>query len=453
MRIILDIPISLSDAILAITGKVDSKFREITVFAVSTDSRACEDGDLFFSLAGAVEKRIEHARSAALNGAYTVCDGVGFITVANTELALLAFAALYKSRLPKIIHTVGITGSVGKSTATRYTASLLSLSYRVAATIGNFNNRIGISLSILCAKRDTEILVLEMGMNHRGEIAEMASLVRPDICVITNVGSAHIGNLGSKEAIRDAKCEIITSRATAVIVPASEPLLRGIGNRVSISLSDSEKNERVGADITLVKREGNYTLKGLGTAVDEIGLGVLAVHCAYNALIAGAVALSVGMPSENIRRGLNSLSDDFCKGRILDAGGFTLIDDTYNCSPEAAKAMLDYLSVFPAPHFAVFADMLELGKMSGELHYALGMQAGGLDRLYLVGEYAEYTAIGAIDGGLNPAKVRVLRDIDAKGIADLLLREIEDGTVLIKGSHATGIYEVAKILCERTKKG
>ncbi len=446
MRIMLDIPVRLSDAIFALTDKAVDEYEKIHIFAISTDSRECEVGDLFFSLATDGEARIKYALDAKERGAYTVCESVGFISVDNTEVALLRFAAFYKSRLPMLKHVVGITGSVGKSTVTRYTANLLSASHRVASTIGNFNNRIGISLSVLLAKRDTEVLVLEIGMNHRGEIAEMAELIRPNICVITGIGTAHIGNLGSREGIAAAKLEIITDAAESVIVPFGEPLLERVINRLDISLSDSR------ASIFAEENTDGYTIRTKERKIGGLRPGVREEHNLYNLLNAAAVAISVGMSDCEIRTGINTLSDGFARGHIISHGNLTVIDDSYNSSPEAAEAMLTLLMKFPAPRIALLSDMLELGNMANELHYLLGKAAAPLDGLYLVGEYADYIALGAVDGGMSAEQIRILRSNDKKRIADILINEVADGTVLIKGSHATGMCDVAKIICDRMRK-
>lgn len=447
MRIILDIPILLSDAVFAMTGEKCKEYADVTVFSISTDSRECEIGDLFFSLAKERDTRIEHALDAEFNGAYAVCDDPRFINVKSTERALLLFAELYKSRMPRLTFTVGITGSVGKSTATRYTAKLLSNSYKVAKTVGNFNNRIGVSLSILSAERSTEILVLEIGMNHRGEIAEIANLIRPDICVITNVGSAHIGNLGCREAIAASKREIITEMAEAVIVPEEEPLLKNVKRRISLSLSDCN------ADMLLKKRADGYSLFLGGRVIDGLLPNIRGEHNLYNLLIAAAVANFVGISESNIKRGINSFYDGFTDGRIIECGRFTVIDDSYNSSPEAVMAMLDYVMTLPTKRYALISDMLELGEKSGALHYAIGKRASGLCGLYIVGEYADYVALGAIDGGMPPEAVKIIRDTSHERLCDLLTEDITEGTLLIKGSHATGLSEVVKILRERTKKG
>ncbi len=440
MRIILDIPIRLSDAI-AVMGTVANNYSmDKTVFAVATDSRECEDGDLFFSLAASPKKRIEHSIDAMSRGALPICDAPGFITVESTEHALLSFAAFYKSRLPRLLYTVGITGSVGKSTTKRYVSGILSESFRVSSTIGNFNNRIGISLSILSSPRNTEVLVLEMGMNHRGEIKEMAEAVCPDVCVITNIGTAHIGNLGSREAIRDAKCEIITNAARFVLFPSSESLLSGIRQGVSISHTSN-------ADIMLEKRADGYLLKYAKRKIEGIHPLINGEHNLNNFLSALSVGICIGLSDDEIRDAANSLSDVFSSARIHKICDLTIIDDTYNSSPEASFAMIDHLTCYPAPHYAVFSDMLELGDFSARLHYKLGQMAATLDGLYLIGEYRNCTANGAIDAGMSHKKIRFVKNWDADNLANIIRSEIKEGTVLIKGSHATRLFEVVKKLC------
>ena len=442
MRIMLDIPLSLSSAIEVMTGAV-SNYSDGTVYAICTDSRECEDGDLFFSLAKNKAERIKHSRDAVRRGAYAVCDSGDFIEVENTEPALLRLAAYYKSKLRRLIKTVGITGSVGKSTVTRYTAGMLSLSYVVTSTIGNFNNRIGISLSILSARADTEVLVLEMGMNHAGEITEMARLIRPEICIITCIGSAHIGNLGSHEAIRDAKCEIITKDAEAVICPFDEPLLRNISHGIGVSLENTD------ADVVLVEDNGSFSLKTGEVEIDGIELSVIGKHNRYNALIAATVCILLGFSCDGVRRGFLRLGNGMPSGRIFTHGRITVIDDTYNSSPEAAFAMLDILRDFPSPQIAVLGDMLELGRAAEDLHREVGRRAAFVDILYAIGNYGKNIARGAMDGGLSAEAIVVMQDFDVSMLADKLLHEVTCGTVFIKGSHATGLSLLAKSIRER----
>ena len=453
MRIILDIPILLSEAVSAIGSKMNEKRCDRQIYAICTDSRECELYDLFFSLASLKEDRLKNADDAASRGAICICDVGDYILVPDTGAALLRLSAFYKSKLPRLLHTVGITGSIGKSTCKRFVADVLSGAYRVSGTIGNFNNRIGISLSILSASRDTEVLVLEMGMNHSGEILEMSKEIRPDICVITNIGTAHIGNLGSREAIRDAKCEIISDAAVAVIVPSNESLLDNVKHRVGVSLSDMADAKRdESANTMLLHGDNGYTLFVYGKKICDIHPKSTLRRDLYALLIAGVTATVLGMEKADIEYALNNTVNDRAERRIISLGDITLIDDTYNSSPEAVEYMLEYLSDFPSPRFAVLSDMLELGDMAKELHYRIGGQASCLDGLYVIGEYADIVARGAIDGGMAENSVRRLSSEAPEKAADLLMREVKRGTILLKGSHATGLSGVVKILCERMKK-
>ena len=453
MRIILDIPILLSDVLSSIDAFDPDVNDGRLIYAVCTDSRECEVGDLFFSLAAEWNNRIKNARDAAGRGAICICDSRDFIFVPDVEKALLRLSALYKSHLPRLSHTVGITGSVGKSTCKRFVLDVLSNSFAVSGTIGNFNNRIGISLSILSAGRSTEVLVLEMGMNHKGEIREMARVICPDVCVITNVGTAHIGNLGSREAIRDAKCEIINPLTTTVIVPNDEPLLKDVDRRIGISLSSGDELKAdCFENATLARNGTEYQFCFNGKIIHGIQPRSKTRRDLYALLISGVIAEISGMSEEDIKNALNKVGNTSAKEHIIPLGDITVIDDTYNSSPEAVEFMLEYLSEFPSPRFAVLSDMLELGSMANALHYRLGNMASLLDGLYLTGEYASVVARGAVDGGMGESKVRILDSAKAAEIADVIAREIKSGTVLLKGSHATGLSDVVKILCERKKK-
>lgn len=438
MRIILDIPLSLSRLLCAI-GNNESPARGSTVSTIVTDSREAREGDLFFALASQRNERETHVRDANARGAITVGDtSDAAIYVTDARRALLSLAVLYKSELPLLGHTVGITGSSGKTTATRFISRLLSERYRVHSTIGNYNNIIGLSLTVLCAPRDTEILVLEMGMNAEGEIRELAGAIMPDVCLITNIGTAHIGNLGSREAIARAKSEIVTELCTTVICPADEALLGHIPQKLTFSVGE-------GGDFSLL---GECFASPFGTVkVQECKPYLRSAVCAAMAVVT------------TIEDRLTYFGDEVCEleGRATThlIRGITVIDDSYNSSPEAVELMLGYLSCLEPPRSVLLSDMLELGSKAHELHFLVGKRISGLgiDNLFAVGNYAEEIARGAIYHGYA-GLIRIYPlDVNLREVATDVLDASDGGHLLIKGSHATGLHQILEILKEMENEG
>ena len=442
MRIRLDLPLSACELCEAV-GAAKDALEDKLITHIVTDSREARTGDLFLPLASEPSQRKMHAKAARQSGATVMgeSDINPDITVSDTRGALLKIAALYKSRLPRLMHTVGVTGSTGKTTVTRFISRILSKKYAVHSTIENFNNVIGLSLSVLTAMRDCEVLVLEMGMNHRGEISLLADAIRPDICVITSIGTAHIGNLGSREEIALAKLEILTPDCTHLLCPLNEPLLFHAPSRITFSAS-------VPADYTLT---GNGRLITPTYTKDGIKLNIHGEHLLADACVAAAVASILGISGEDIVGALGELSDGDGRARILKRDGLTVIDDTYNSSYEAAVAMLDYLKDFPAPRAAVLGDMLELGKESEELHFLLGKRSAeaGIDLLVAVGKYANHIASGARSVLPRPSRISVYDTPESSGDIAREVLSVGRGTVLVKGSHATGLKKITDAIMSK----
>lgn len=438
MRIILDIPISLAEIARVVGAGVNCVFDRL-IETIVTDSREAQAGDLFFALAGNAEERARHIRDASARGAVTVGDAdEASLRVSDARRVLLEAARIYKGGLPCLCHTVGVTGSAGKTTATRFISRLLSDKRRVHSTIGNYNNIIGLSISVLCAPRDTEVLVLEMGMNAEGEIRELAEAMRPDVCLITNIGTAHIGELGSREAIARAKCEIVTEACVTVLCPAGEPLLCGLARRRTFALEGN-------SDFSLI---GERFVSPLGAT----GVGRIEEHLQPSLCAAMAIFTLIEGAVPDVT-GKFSAADG--RARTHRIRGMRVIDDSYNSSPEAALMMLGYLSRLAPPRAVLLSDMLELGEMAPALHFRVGeaASAAGIDRLFVIGDYAEEVARGAIYRGFR-GDIRIYpRDVSLREVATDLSDGADGGHLLIKGSHATGLHGIIEILKEMENDG
>ena len=228
MRIRLDIPLTLGEIAEACSGVCKEELKGTPVEYLSTDTRELCPEDLFVAIKGEKFDGNDYVGKAIELGAIplsSVETDVG-ITVTDSSLSLIGLARLYKSKLPNLKKVCGITGSIGKSTTKEFAAIIISEHFSVTKSIGNFNNAVGMCLSILSANKNTEVLILEMGMNAHGEISLLSKTAEPDIAVITSVGTSHIGRLGSREEIARAKLEILDGmKEGKLIVPADEALL------------------------------------------------------------------------------------------------------------------------------------------------------------------------------------------------------------------------------------
>ena len=296
MRIKLEKALSLGEIADAVNGRL-SYDKNVVITHITTDSRECFSGDLFIALPGKAYNGEDYTEEANSKGAITVSvsGADSAIAVYDCINALHSLAKYYKKFLSKLKCTVAITGSVGKSTTKEIVALFLRDKFFIHSTYENENNLIGVPSTILQASLNTEILVLEFGMNHHGEIARLANLAEPDVAVITNIGTAHIGNLGSREAIADAKKEIFIGEKKVIpIIPKNEPLLSGITDAITFSSKDPE------ADV-FVKRscKNKIAVYKKGVAVDEAYFETEGSHLLENisAALAVADALNVKIKS------------------------------------------------------------------------------------------------------------------------------------------------------------
>ncbi|MBR7117342.1 MAG: UDP-N-acetylmuramoyl-tripeptide--D-alanyl-D-alanine ligase [Clostridia bacterium] len=452
MRIRLGSPLSLCEVteIFQIPAPTrDAEFQYIT-----TDSREAMSGDLFVSLSEIPIDSLKHTAEARERGAVTL-GAFGDLRVKDTSSMLLRLANYYKrTRLTALNHTVAITGSVGKTTTKEFAKSILGGFYKVHASPGNYNNRIGLPLAILTAKPDTEILLLECGMNAVGEISELSNCIEPDIAVITNIGTSHIGNLGSREAIAKAKLEILDGMSSGVLIrPLSEPLLESNKKAVTFSVEDEGTTDDADYTATNIQTSDSgieFVLHVSKYEEAKISFPLTARHLIPDLLAAVAAVREIGMPLKVISEAITDLGESLVRHRFIDMGRFTLLDDSYNSSLESARSAIDLLLSRPATrHTAVFGDILELGTHSKEIHRALGRYAaGGVDRIIAYGEFASYIKEGALARGMSDGQILVIgRDSGIEYIREILNKTIIEGElILIKGSNRTGLWKLSLAL-------
>ncbi len=371
---------------------------------VCTDSRQLQAGDFFVPLVGErfdghhfLAQLPEHkVQAAVVSRSWTepLPSGLLHWRVDDTLLAYQQLALLHRRALAKPL--VAVTGSAGKTTTRELIRAALAPLGAIQASEGNNNNDVGVPLTVLGATAADAALVIEMGMRGPGEIERLSRCTEPDLAVITNIGTAHIGRLGSREAIAAAKCEITAGLHPkgTVVIPAGDPLLESAlaavwsGRVLRVRLADDPEVE---SDLV-----GDVNGDQLLIGADRLPLQLEGRHNARNLLLAVAVADQLGVS----RKALQAMQVTVPGGRNrrLQQGGLTLLDETYNASPEAVLAALELLAAQPGRRFAVLGTMLELGDRSLELHQEVAARAVqlGLDGLVLVDGGAEGKAMAEV---------------------------------------------------------
>ena len=441
--------ITLAQAAQWCGGTVDPKYAQISFLGASNDSRSVKPGQLFVALEGVRDGHDFIPAALAAGAAAVLCSHSGgdfpAIVVKDTRKALGDIAREERKRLN--VKVVGVTGSVGKSTTKEMIVGILSQKYRTGKTPVNHNNDIGMPMAILALPEDTEVAVLEMGMNHFGEMAYLTSIAAPDIAVITNIGTMHIEHLGSREGILHAKLEILQGLRPGghLIYNGDEPLLwnlRGSGSTAphyfglenpACDVKGSVRQEAEGCtDLAVTAGEESF----------QVCLPVEGRHFVSDALAAVAVARLLEVPVEGIRQGLAGFRSMEGRQEIYEAGGYTIIRDCYNAGPESMAASLTVLGKKNGRRIAVLGDMLELGVCTQAEHYRVGrIAAGKCDLLLALGKNAGRVVNGAITGGMRP--VDAMAFDSAPELVRVLRAKARPGDIILfKGSRGMKMEQV-----------
>ena len=374
-------------------------------------------------------------------------DNKTIIKVADTMQALYEIAS-YKRKINNI-PVVAITGSVGKTSTKDMVASVVSQKYKTLKTIGNNNNNIGLPFTILRLK-DEEIMILEMGMNHFGEIHLLSKIAKPNICVITNIGTSHIGNLGSKENILKAKLEILdgADNPTIIINNDDELLhkwyLENKNIRKIITYGIENKSDIMARNVVLGQEKSIYKCNIDGKEMD-VEVPIAGRHFVLNSLCATTVGITLNIDSRKIINGIKNVELTKKRMDIKEINGIKVINDAYNASPEAMKASLNYLSSFKDNRkIAVLGDMFELGEYAEKLHRLVGEEVykNNIDILVCAGENAKLIADEALENGMKKENIYYFEDKDE--ILEVLKNIVKTGDiVLFKASNGMKFYELA----------
>ena len=431
------------------------------VTGVQQDSRNIHPGDLFIAIAGEhfdghqfVVKARESGAAAALVS-HPVEDSLPQIVVKDTLLAFGDIARAY--RQASGVPVVAITGSVGKTTTKEMISCVLSGTYKVAKTQGNHNNNLGLPITIMEMPADTEIAVLELGMNHFGEMSYLTSIARPNVVVITNIGTMHIEHLGTREGILKAKLEIMQGIQPdgVAVFNGDEPLLwnirEGKHRRVYFGI-ENDRCDVLAEDVRQMDGGVYFTVRGLGQRF-QVYVPQEGRHTVYNALAAITVGLLREISPETIQYQLGLFHNTGMRQRIYEEKGFTIIEDCYNAGPESMEAALRVLAERPCQgrRIAVLGDMLELGSRAMAEHYRVGrLAAVAADLVLAYGHHSERIITGAVTGGMSPKCTLHFND---KGeMAETLRRLARPGDVLLfKGSRGMKMEQVLQdFLAEET---
>ena len=374
-------------------------------------------------------------------------DNKTIIKVDDTMQALYKIAS-YKREINNI-PVIAITGSVGKTSTKDMVASVVSQKYKTLKTIGNNNNNIGLPFTILRLK-DEEIMILEMGMNHFGEIHLLSNIAKPNICVITNIGTSHIGNLGSKENILKAKLEILDGAENPTIIINNDDellhkwYLENKDSRKIITYGIENKSDIMAKDIILEQEKSTYKCEIDGKEMD-VEVPIAGRHFVLNSLCATTVGIALNIDINKIINGIKNVELTKKRMDIKEINGIKVINDAYNASPEAMKASLNYLSSFKNNRkIAVLGDMFELGEYAEKLHRLVGEEVykNNIDILVCAGKNAKLIANEALKNGMKKENIYYFEDKDE--ILGVLNNIVKTGDiVLFKASNGMKFYELA----------
>lgn len=455
--------IKIEDILKVTNGKLIIGDKNLICENFSKDTRNIQKGDIYIGIKGETFDGSTFWKQALENGASTVIvENVDFsqenlaqfqekniIEVENTLEALYAIAR-YKRSLYDI-PVIAITGSVGKTSTKDIVANVVSQKYKTLKTIGNNNNNIGLPFTILKLK-DEEAMVLEMGMNHFGEISLLTSIAKPTICVITNIGTSHIGNLGSRENILKAKLEILEGcKNPKIIINNDNDLLHNWyednKNKMDIkTYGIKEPSDLNAKEIILEKEKSTFSCSLLEEKL-EINVPVGGEHFVLNSLCAATVGNVLGIKSQEIKKGIESFELTKKRMDITDLPSrIKIINDAYNASLESMKASLAYLAEFKENRkIAVLGDMFELGEYAKKLHEDVGKEVYNrkIDLLICHGKEAKNIANKAKQEGMNEKQVYYLENKD--DIIALLKQICKEGDIILfKASNGMKFFNLAE---------
>ena len=428
-------------------GPEEKKTAEVT--DIVTDSRKAGEGSLFVAIPGERVDGHKFIPNVASQGALAVISEqkletppCPYILVKDSMEAIKAMAEYYMQQLN--IPVVGITGSVGKTSTKEVIASVLKEKYRTLKTQGNFNNELGLPLTVFRLRDEDQIAVLEMGISDFGEMARLTKIAKPDTCVITNIGTCHLENLGDRDGVLKAKTEIFQS-----MKPNGHIVLNGDDDKlITVREYNGVKRDVYADQVESKGLKGVACRIHLGEDAFDVLVPTPGIHMVYNALAAAAVGRIYGLTIEEIRRGIESLETIRGRFKMIETDKFLVVDDCYNANPMSMKASLDVLHDGEGRRVAILGDMGELGEDEAALHEGVGIHAAacGIDACVCAGDLAVHIAEAARKA--NP-DFPVYYEKTRESLLEHLNDYVQKGdTILVKASHFMKFEEVVKALEE-----
>jgi UDP-N-acetylmuramoyl-tripeptide--D-alanyl-D-alanine ligase len=427
---------------------------------ISTDSRKISEGDVFVPICGERFDGHDYINASLAAGAVAALThkdwepvpGKSIIRVQDTLKALGDIAGHYRSGFN--IPVVGITGSVGKTSTKDMVSGVLGQKFNVLKTAGNFNNEIGLPLTLFNLDAFHQAAVLEMGMSSFGEISRLTAIARPDIAIITNIGMSHIEKLGSRQNILKAKLEILEGLHPGglVILNGDDPLLWGVRGLLSfrtLFYGLEEGKDYRACNVVSAGESGSHFDISIGSREYKVHVPVPGLHNVYNALAAVAAGIELGLPMDKIIAGIGEFSPGKMRLNIINQAGYKIINDAYNASPHSMEAALSVLKdvAINGRTLAVLGDMLELGDFAEKAHRDVGHYAvaKGIDYVVVVGQLGSFIAAGAREAGM--AEGHALSFESNQQVIEFLKSFAAQGDViLVKGSRGMKMEEIVEKL-------
>ena len=467
--------ITVKQIVNAVNGTLLSGSEEILVTSASVNSREIEEGALFVPIIGEKVDGHRFIEGAFENGAVAsfvaesatlseCVEGKAYIQVKDTLKALQALGSWYRDQFSMPV--IGITGSVGKTTTKEMVGAALATKYNVIKTLGNMNSQVGLPLMMLHFEAEHEVAVIEMGMSEEGEMERLSAIAKPDMAIMTNIGVAHIGQLGSQENIRKEKLNLINvtsgnfaKTGRKLFLNGDDKFLREIKEKADgIAIAEQTKTalketgcvlfgleedcDFYGKDVGVKEGKTHFTLV-YPEGEEEIVLSVLGLHNVENALVALAVAYELGIKPSIAKKGLLAYQPIAMRGQVHNHNGMTIIDDTYNASPDSMKSSANVLLQMENldRRMIVLGDVLELGEVSYQCHYEVGTfiakasyQGKTIDELLTVGQEAKAIAEGVKNSEEGKNIVVHSYDNNEEALTYLKEKAAEKTGIIVKGS-------------------
>ena len=438
-------------------GTVEEKYADVEFFGANNDTRVLQPGQLFIVLQGARDGHDFIPNAMEKGAAAVLCSRkVGDYPAIYVDDPRTALGDIAREDLKRIgAKVVAVTGSVGKSTTKEMIAAVLSSTFKVAKTPANHNNDIGMPMAILSMPLDTEVAVLEMGMNHFREIAYLSKIANPDVAVIINIGTAHIEFLGTQMGIRKAKMEITEGMGTygMLLLNGDDVLLRNLDQLPKQRITYFGRSagcDILGFDVNQ-KEEKLFFRASAGKLEIPVEMDLEGEHYVCDALAAVAVGLKLAVPSQRIGEALRTFRNISGRQEIYKASGYTIINDCYNAGPESMAAALSVLGNRPGRHIAVLGDMLELGDCAQAEHYKVGrIAAEKADMVFAYGPNSKRVVDGTLTGGMSMTMGRAFSDREE--LTQALKRAARPGDVILfKGSHGMHLELILEAFLKEEK--